>query len=247
MFKKLRKKVQAAVKKNIASIKKDIKKIKAGAKDIVKKVAKKITKSYSNAVLIPVLPFVGAMKVMLKKRNISTKGDLTDIVKNFMNQVVIKHPSFENLEQFDLESFENFIETELENNVESFEYNLESFENLDETATKGKEFDESGALGKGGGAALGLAVGLPPQAGAAIGGGLEKVIKAIVAFFKKKKADGDTEVEEALKEAPPTETEAAELIEAKNEGKLASFDLNKILFYVLGLVVLIFAFKKFAK
>jgi len=246
MFKKLRNKVKAAVKKNIASIKKDVKKIKAGAKDIVKKVAKKITKAYANAFLIPVLPFVGAMKVMLKKRGISTSGDLTDIVKNFMNQVVIKHPSFENLEQFDLENFENLIESELENNIENFENNLESFENIDEKATDKKGFDESGVLGKGGGAALGMAVGLPPQAGAAIGGGLEKVIKAIVAFFKKKKADGDTEVTDALKEAPPTEEETKNLLEVK-EGKDSNLDIKKIMLYVLGLVVLIFLYKKFAK
>ena len=70
MFKKLRNSVKKAVTKNITSIKKDIKKIKGGAKELVKKTAKKIVKAYSNTALLPILPFVGAMKVMLKKRGI---------------------------------------------------------------------------------------------------------------------------------------------------------------------------------
>lgn len=252
MFKKARKKLKAAITKAATNIKKDIKKIKSGAKQLIKSVAKRVTKFYANAVFMPMLPLLGAMKHILKKNGISTKGmDLKDVAQSFYNNIVIKHKSFDNLNELDYEHFENLVE-------KSLYYDLESFENLnDETTevaaeaavpTESKEFDKAGLIGKGGGAAAGMAIGLPPQAGAAIGGALEKIIKAIVAFFKKGKQDKNKEVEEAL----AVETTEADVNEHATDldgsgNAKSDFDIKKILFALGAIVLVIFAIKKFGK
>ena len=286
-FSKLKNKIEEKVNKSVATVKKDIKKVAEvakkdinKAKELAKNVASKVLKVIKNTALLPILPLIPAMKAIMKKRGVSTRGALDDIVIRFYNEVVIKTAGFENLEAFNDAKAERLIYAHLEEALENnFKYyNLENADDAPTDATptdattttttdsntnigsgqvgatsaKGdgkKEFDKAGLLGSAGGAAAGMAIGLPPQAGAAVGASLEKIIKAIVAFFKKKKDDKD--VKEALDANPPTDASAKQ---ALNDGTLddtnttgKKWDFKKIFILIAILITAGFFIKKAIK
>jgi len=256
MLKKFRAKIKANITKAANNVKKEIKKIKNGATQLIKSTAKKITKFYSNSVFLPLLPMLGAMKHLLKKKGISTKGmDLKDIVQAFHNNVVIKHKSFDNLQELNYENFESLVAHSLINDLENFESvedatTAKTGEVLatTATATENKEFDKAGLLGGAGGAAAGMAIGLPPQAGAAIGGSLEKIIKAIVAFFKKGKDDKNKEVVDALGVETSEEdvNEATKDMDGSGEKTESKHSLNNLFIALGAFIILVVSFKKLA-
>jgi hypothetical protein len=168
-------------------------------KPLVKLVKKGLKAGKDNVLFAPLIPYVPLMRMLIKKNGATPEKEISKLAYQFKALVVDKS-KFE-------ENFENFGDTP---SIKTFNAEEEADEVTEETEQK--ELDKGNVAGSTLGALAGATVGLPPQAGSAVGSGIQNLIKSIVNWLRKIKAK-----KEGGQTLSPTEEKALKAGEAVDD------------------------------
>jgi len=239
-------------------IKKDLKnvenKVRAKApklKDLIKKGKDLAKKGGEGLLLAPIIPYLPAMRVILKRKGVTPEKNMGKLVLQFKSVIVDRH-NFDDVDLLETPFLMNF-NAEGEEIEENYCYeNAEDEEMSEEEAP-------SNDLGKGAGALLGAAggaaLGLPPQvggaAGGAAGGAIQSAIRAIIQWLRNLKAKKETG--KPLSDAENLALAAGEKVDMANDqlnlasgggGIFPNMNLQSLLIPIAVLVLLYLMLRK---
>jgi hypothetical protein len=177
-----------------------------GVKNTVRKIGEKFHDLGGDLECIELLPFVPAMMILLKSKNLSTKGSTKEIAIRFYNAFIAQN-------------FESF----------TGEKTLDAIDKATDLDKQGYAGSAAGAVG---GSAAAAALGLPPQIGGTLGvaagkvteGVMKTIVRAIINFLKGHLGK-KTGIDDAIQAGKDTGKEIENII---NGGKSADDNANNI-------------------
>ena len=220
-------------------------------KDLIKKGKDLAQKGGEGLLLAPIIPYLPAMRVILKRRGVTPERNIGKLVLQFKSVIVDKS----NYDDQDL------METPFLMNFNAEGEEIDDFENAEdeEAGEEAPAMDEGNTIGKGAGALLGAAggaaLGLPPQvggaAGSAAGGVIQSAIKAIIQWLRNLKAKKETGA--PLSDAENLALAAGEKVDLANDqlnlasgggGVFPNMNIQSLLIPIAVLVLLYLMLRK---